>query len=63
MGIEFELKFRANCQQQAAIRQAFTGEEAIYQMQTTYYDTPTGSFSAISERRLRILGVMTPHRH
>ena len=46
MGIEFELKFRANCQQQAAIRQAFTGEEAIYQMQTTYYDTPTGSFSA-----------------
>ena len=46
MGIEYELKFRADCQQQAAIRQAFVEEEEIYQMQTTYYDTPAGSFSA-----------------
>ncbi len=46
MGIEFELKYRANRQQQAAIRQAFAGEEEIYQMHTTYYDTPAGSFSA-----------------
>ena len=46
MGIEFELKYRANRQQQAAIRQAFAGEEEIYEMHTTYYDTPAGSFSA-----------------
>ena len=45
MGIEFELKYRANGQQHAAIRQAFAGEEKIYQMHTTYYDTPAGSFS------------------
>lgn len=46
MGIEFELKFRANRQQQGEIRQAFAGEEVRYQMCTTYYDTPAGSFSA-----------------
>ena len=45
MGVEFELKYRANRQQQDALRQAFAGEETRYQMQTTYYDTPTGSFS------------------
>ena len=46
MGVEFELKYGANRQQQAAIRQAFSGEEVCYRMQTTYYDTPGGSFSA-----------------
>ena len=45
MGIEFELKYRANGQQHVAIRQVFAGEEKIYQMHTTYYDTPAGSFS------------------
>ena len=46
MGVEFELKFRASREQQAAIRQAYSAEEQIFQMQTTYYDTPTGQFSA-----------------
>ena len=46
MGVEFELKYRADRQQQEVIRQAFAGVEKMYQMQTTYYDTPTGQFSA-----------------
>lgn len=45
MGVEFELKFRASREQQEAIRQAYSAEEQIFQMQTTYYDTPTGQFS------------------
>ena len=46
MGVEFELKYGADRQQQEVIRQAFAGAEKMYQMQTTYYDTPTGRFSA-----------------
>ena len=46
MGVEFELKFSASREQQEAIRQAYAAEEQIFQMQTTYYDTPTGQFSA-----------------
>ena len=46
MGIEFELKYGAKPQQLSAIRQALDGKEEIYQMQTTYYDTPAGSYSA-----------------
>ena len=46
MGVEFELKFRASRERQEAIRQAYSAEEQIFQMQTTYYDTPTGQFSA-----------------
>lgn len=45
MGVEYELKFRANKQQLAAIRQAFHEPEQLLQMQTTYYDTPDGAFS------------------
>ena len=45
MGIEFELKFRATEDVQESIRSQIPGEEKIYQMQTTYYDTPTGAFS------------------
>ena len=45
MGVEFELKFSASREQQEAIRQAYAAEEQIFQMQTTYYDTPTGQFS------------------
>lgn len=48
MGIEFELKYRATEQAQAAIRQAVAGEETVYKMETTYYDTPSG---ALSDRR------------
>lgn len=46
MGVEFEMKFRASREQQEGIRQAYSAEEQIFQMQTTYYDTPTGQFSA-----------------
>lgn len=46
MGIEFELKYRADAGQLAAVRKAFSGEETVLQMQTTYYDTPAGGLSA-----------------
>ena len=46
MGVEFELKYGATRAQQAAIRQDHPAEEQIFQMETTYYDTPTGQFSA-----------------
>lgn len=46
MAIEYELKFRATADAQAAIRQAVQGPELLYQMQTTYYDTPSGALSA-----------------
>lgn len=46
MGVEFELKYGATQGQQAAIRQGYPAEEQIFQMETTYYDTPTGQFSA-----------------
>ena len=46
MGIEFELKFRATPQVQADLTQALAGETAHYDMETTYYDTPSESLSA-----------------
>lgn len=46
MGIEFELKYRATPQLLAQLRQALCAEETLYRMHTTYYDTPTGQFSA-----------------
>ena len=46
MGIEFELKYRAGEETFAALRQAYPQDEQIIHMQTTYYDTPDGSFSA-----------------
>lgn len=46
MAIEYELKFRTTADVQAAIRQAVQGPELLYQMQTTYYDTPSGALSA-----------------
>lgn len=45
MGIEYELKFRATEASQHAIYQAVTGQEQTFSMQTTYYDTPTGTLS------------------
>ena len=46
MGIEFELKFRATPEQLASIREKIHGSEQHFAMETTYYDTPTGSLSA-----------------
>ena len=45
MGKEFELKYAANQQAQAAIATEFGGFETIA-MQTTYYDTPDGALAA-----------------
>lgn len=41
MGREFELKYRADSQKIAAIREKFSGFTSI-EMQTAYYDTPDG---------------------
>lgn len=46
MGVEYELKFRASEDVQQAIYRAYPGQETIYKMQTTYYDTPSHSLSA-----------------
>ena len=46
MGREFELKYRAEAAQLEAIEASFGDFEAI-DMETTYYDTPDGSFSAL----------------
>lgn len=45
MAREYELKFKATPQVLAAIAHAFGADKQI-SMQTTYYDTPTGAFSA-----------------
>ena len=42
MEIEFELKYSATAQAQAALRQAIQGEWFTLQMETTYYDTREG---------------------
>ena len=46
MAIEFELKFRAEEAAQQAIREAFPKNHTPYQMETIYYDTPSGALSA-----------------
>ena len=45
MGREFELKYAAAPEQQAAIRELFPDLVPI-EMETTYYDTPAGDLSA-----------------
>lgn len=45
MAIEFELKFRADAEVLKAVRSAVKGAETVFQMQTTYYDTPQGALS------------------
>lgn len=45
MGIEFELKYRATPEIQAAIAGSVEGERTAYTMVTAYYDTPNGALS------------------
>ena len=45
MGVEYELKFRATEQILQAIDATVEGPACVYQMQTTYYDTPDGALS------------------
>ena len=46
MGVEYEWKFTATPQILSAIDEAFSGEKNLLEMETTYYDTPTGALSA-----------------
>lgn len=46
MGIEFELKYRATPALLTRLREEIAAQEKIFHMQTTYYDTPSGQFSA-----------------
>lgn len=45
MGIEFELKYAATPETQAAVMQIIQGDWHSISMETTYYDTPSGSLS------------------
>lgn len=47
MGIEFELKYAATPEVLSQLRQDFGQPENIISMQTTYFDTPSGSLSAL----------------
>ena len=46
MGVEYEWKFTATPQILSAIDGAFSGKKNLLEMETTYYDTPTGALSA-----------------
>lgn len=46
MGAEYELKYRANAQIHAAIQADHPGPWEQLAMQTTYFDTPSGSLSS-----------------
>lgn len=46
MGMEYEWKFAADSAQLSAISEAFPKMGLTIQMETTYYDTPTGALSA-----------------
>ena len=46
MGIEFELKYRANPGQQKLLLESFGAEAQTIAMETTYYDTPDRLLSA-----------------
>lgn len=46
MSVEYELKFRATEAALAAIDAAFSAPPVLYQMETTYYDTPDRALSA-----------------
>jgi len=48
MGVEFELKYAAQLQQQEGVFREFPGNWQTFSMETTYYDTPEG---ALSQRR------------
>lgn len=58
MAVEFEMKFKATPAQIAALREAFSEEETLFSMQTTYYDTPDG---ALAERKYTLRQRMENH--
>lgn len=46
VGIEYELKFRASREKMQAVLSEFSGANQHFDMETTYYDTPSGALSA-----------------
>lgn len=46
MGAEYELKYGADTASQRAVAEGYPGEWTMTDMQTTYFDTPSGSLSA-----------------
>lgn len=46
MGFEYELKFKASQELLSLLRETLPGEETVFAMATTYYDTPEGALSA-----------------
>lgn len=46
MGAEYELKYRANPESQETVKKDHPGHWETVTMQTTYFDTPSGSLSA-----------------
>ena len=69
MGVEFEVKFQATQESQAALAQLFPGPWETISMQTTYYDTPDrilGSRKMTLRHRLEngeaVCTVKTPER-
>ncbi len=46
MGVEYELKFRANASVLEEIRKDFTEADQLWKMETTYYDTPDKALSS-----------------
>ena len=46
MGVEYEWKFAAKPELLPVIEDAFPGDGVTFQMETTYFDTPTGALSA-----------------
>ena len=46
MAVEYEIKFKATEEALLAIDRGIAGEAAVFQMETTYYDTPSGALSA-----------------
>ena len=46
MGVEYERKFRAAPERLAQLKKVFFQAQTHFDMETTYYDTPNGDFSA-----------------
>ncbi len=46
MSVEFELKYRAAPQILEQLRRELSGDWSVFEMATTYYDTPSGALSA-----------------
>ena len=46
MGVEYERKMKASAEALAQLKKVFRDHQAHFDMETTYYDTPLGDFSA-----------------